>query len=48
MTIVPLFRRFKQASSTALPLKEMTLRSSDTPRTYRLTTWLHVSEDFDP
>ena len=45
---MPLFTRFKQSSSTALHLKEITLRPSDTPRTYRPTIWLHVSEDFDP
>jgi hypothetical protein len=48
MIIVPLFTRFKQSSRTVLPLKEMTLRPSNTPRTYRSTIWLHVSEDFDP
>jgi hypothetical protein len=47
MIIVPLFTRFKQSSRTALPLKEMKLRLSDTPRTYRPKIWLHFSEDFD-
>jgi hypothetical protein len=34
--------------SHCFTLKEITLRPSDTPRTYRPTIWLHVSEDFDP
>jgi hypothetical protein len=48
MIIVPLFTRFKQSSRTVLPLKEMTLRPSNTPRTCRPAIWLRVSEDFDP
>jgi hypothetical protein len=48
MIIVPLFTRFKQSSVTALPLKEMTLRPSNTLRTYPQTIWLHVSQDSDP
>ena len=48
MILVPLFTRVKQSSRTALPLKEMALRPSNTPRTCRPTIWRHVSEDFDP
>jgi hypothetical protein len=48
MINVPLFTRFKQSCLTALPLKMMKLRQSNTPRTYPPTIWLHVSQGCDP